>query len=54
MPEIEQKVATAYLLADPQKGPLTVTQDGKKWSIGLPETAPDAIDSVLVIELATD
>jgi hypothetical protein len=40
------------LLADPQKQALTVKQNGQKWSISLPATAPDKMDSVLVLETA--
>ncbi|HXK36539.1 MAG TPA: alpha-L-fucosidase, partial [Candidatus Paceibacterota bacterium] len=50
LPATEQMVVKAYLLADPQKKALTVTQNGQRWSIALPETAPDKMDSVLVLE----
>jgi alpha-L-fucosidase len=52
LPPIQEKVTRAYLLADPQKKLLTVKQNGQKWSIALPEAAPDKIDSVLVLETA--
>jgi alpha-L-fucosidase len=52
LPAIQEKVARAYLLADPQKKALTIKQDGRKWSIALPQTAPDKMDSVLVLETA--
>ena len=50
LPPIRQKVAKAYLLADSQKKSLTVKQDGRRWSISLPPTAPNKMDSVLVLE----
>jgi alpha-L-fucosidase len=49
--DVKGAVAKAYLLADPAKKPLPVTQDGAKVSITLPDTAPDAIASVLVLEI---
>jgi alpha-L-fucosidase len=52
LPLILEKVTKAYLLADPQKKALTVKQDGRNWSIALPQTAPDKMDSVLVLETA--
>jgi alpha-L-fucosidase len=50
LPPIKEKVTKAYLLADPQKKSLAVKQTGQKWSISLPATAPDHMDSVLVLE----
>ncbi len=47
---IKEKVTKAYLLADRQKKALTVKQNGQNWSISLPATAPDKMDSVLVLE----
>jgi alpha-L-fucosidase len=52
LPPIQEKVTKAWLLADPQKQALAVKQDGQKWSIALPEAAPDKMDSVLVLETA--
>jgi alpha-L-fucosidase len=52
LPPIKEKVTRAYLLADPRKQALTVTQDGQKWSISLPATAPDKMDSVLALDTA--
>ncbi len=49
-PVVKGNVTKAYLLADPQKKPLTVKQNGQKWSVSLPASAPDKIDSVLVLE----
>ncbi len=50
LPTIKEPVTKAYLLADPQKQSLTVKQNGQNWSIALPATAPDKMDSVLVLE----
>jgi alpha-L-fucosidase len=54
LPAIKEKVTKAYMLADPKKQALTVNQDGQKWSISLPKSAPDKIDSVLVLEVAAN
>ena len=45
-------VTKAYMLADSNKTPLTVTIDGGKLTVTLPEKAPDPIASVLVLETA--
>jgi alpha-L-fucosidase len=52
LPPIQEKVTKVYLLADPQKKALAAKQDGRNWSIVLPPTAPDKMDSVLVLETA--
>jgi alpha-L-fucosidase len=44
------KVVKAYLLADKAHKPLTVKQSGRTVAVMLPETAPDKVDSVLVLE----
>jgi len=46
------KVSKAYLLADPKKESLNVTQEGTKLTVPLPNQAPDPIASVLVLETA--
>ncbi len=51
LPPIKEKVTKAYMLTDSQKQALTIKQNGQKWSISLPTTAPDKLDSVLVLEL---
>jgi alpha-L-fucosidase len=51
LPAIKEKVTRAYLLADPQKQALTVKRNGERWSISLPQTPPDKMDSVLVLEV---
>ncbi len=54
LPVIKEKVTKAYLLADSSRKALTVTQKGETWSIALPQTAPDKVDSVLVVETVAD
>jgi alpha-L-fucosidase len=44
-------VSKAYLLADPSRTPLKVSQVDDKVSIALPATAPDAVASVLCLEV---
>ena len=44
------KVTKAYLLADPDRKPLPVTQTDGKLVVSLPEKAPDALASVLCLE----
>jgi len=43
-------VTKAYMLADSNKTPLTVTMDGSNLTVSLPAQAPDPIASVLVLE----
>jgi alpha-L-fucosidase len=45
-----QKIGKAYLLADAAKKPLKITQSGGGVTVSLPEKAPDAIATVLVLE----
>jgi alpha-L-fucosidase len=54
LPTTKEKVTKAYLLADSAKKPLAIKQNDQKWTISLPETAPDKIDSVLVLETAAN
>jgi len=54
LPPIKEKVTRAYLLADAQKQPLALKQDGQTWFISLPAAAPDKLDSVLVLETAAN
>lgn len=49
---VQGTAAKAYLLADPRRAPLTLTQTGTQVSISLPQSAPDPVDSVIVLELA--
>jgi alpha-L-fucosidase len=50
VPPLRNKVQRAYLLADPGKS-LKVEQKADSISIRLPKTAPDAVASVLALEL---
>ncbi len=48
--KINQKIGKAYLLADAAKKPLKITQSVGSVTVSLPEKAPDAIASVVVLE----
>jgi len=50
--KVEGKVKKAYLLADAQHAALKIKQTGGKVSVTLPAKAPDAVDSVVVLETA--
>jgi len=52
VPGLENKVQKAYLLADVQRAPLPVVQAPEGLAIQLPPKAPDAIASVVVLEIA--
>ncbi len=47
------KVTKAYLLADPQKTPLTIMTSESGITIQLPANAPDVVASVVAIEHST-
>ena len=47
---MKSKINKAYLLADPQRAELKVTQTDSGVSIALPEKAPDPIASVVCVE----
>jgi alpha-L-fucosidase len=51
LPNPGKTVAKAYLLADPEQTPLDVVQTDDGVSVVLPENAPDAIASVVCLEL---
>jgi len=51
LPAVKGKIAKAYLLADPKHGELEVKQTAQGASITLPANAPDAIASVVCLEL---
>jgi alpha-L-fucosidase len=51
---VKGTVARAYLLADPQRQALAVTQNGPEVSVQLPPSAPDPIASVLCLEMTED
>jgi alpha-L-fucosidase len=48
---VKGTVSKAYLLADPNHTPLAISQADGKVSIALPATAPDAVASVLCLEV---
>lgn len=48
---VKGSVRTAYFLADPGKKPLSVRQENDKLTVTLPSTAPDAMDTVVVLEV---
>ena len=50
IPAVKEKITKAYLLADPRRSELKVTQTDSGVSIALPEKAPDAIASVVCLE----
>ena len=50
IPAVKGKITKAYLLADPKRAELKVTQTDSGVSIALPEKAPDPIASVVCVE----
>jgi alpha-L-fucosidase len=50
IPAVKGKITKVYLLADPQRANLQVTQTHSGVSIALPEKAPDPIASVVCVE----
>jgi alpha-L-fucosidase len=50
IPAVKERITRAYLLADPQRANLKVTQSDSGVSIALPEKAPDPIASVVCVE----
>ena len=53
LPPMDAHVAGAYMLGDPAHKPLKVSQTASGLTVGLPETAPDQIASVLVLRTNT-
>ena len=51
IPAVKEKISKAYLLADPQKSALKLSQTDTGVSIALPEKAPDPIASVICLEI---
>ena len=49
VPGLKNKIEKAYLLADPDQKPLSVSQTRDKVTVELPAEAPDKIDSVVVL-----
>ena len=52
LPAVKTPITRAYLLADPQRAELKVEPTTTGLAIALPETAPDAIASVVCLETA--
>jgi len=50
--KVKGRVNKTYLLADPKRKGLNVQQEADRVTVSLPKTAPDKIDSVLVLEMA--
>ena len=50
--EMKGKATKAYLLADPNRKPLPIAQEGAKLSVTLPTAAPGKYANVLCVELA--
>ncbi len=51
VPGVASRVSRSYLLADAQQTGMAVAVDDGTVTVALPEKAPDAIDSVIVLEL---
>jgi alpha-L-fucosidase len=50
--KVSGKVTKAYMLADAKRAALKVKQSGDTVTVTVPVTAPDAMDSVMVLETA--
>jgi alpha-L-fucosidase len=50
--DVPNRVTKAYLLADPQRAPVSFTQEGGTLKLTLPTQAPDPQISVLALEIA--
>lgn len=50
LPAMDARVTKAYMLADPKRRALKVSQNGSGVTVKLPGTAPDPIASVLVLQ----
>jgi hypothetical protein len=46
-----RRVGAACLLADPERKPLSITQNGKMLTVSLPTAAPGRYANVLCVEL---
>lgn len=53
LPAVKDKIVRAYLLADPKRAPLAVTQTGVSVSVALPPQSPDPIAAVVCLEWGT-
>lgn len=52
VPGLRNRVERAYLMADPRRKALPATTDDGGVTIALPETAPDAVSTTLVLRIA--
>lgn len=52
VPGIYNDAISAHLLSDPSHAPLDISRQGDALAITLPRTAPDPIDSVVVLDIA--
>jgi alpha-L-fucosidase len=53
LPAVQGTIGKAYLLSDASRKPLLVQQGASNATVTLPEKAPDAMDSVLVLEISS-
>jgi alpha-L-fucosidase len=53
LPAVRGTIGKAYLLSDASRKPLLVQQGALNATVMLPEKAPDAMDSVLVLEISS-
>lgn len=51
VPQIEEKIKRVYLLTDPNQEKLRVKRENKSVLIEVPVRAPDAVDTVVVVEI---
>jgi hypothetical protein len=51
VPGLKNKISAAYLLADPGKTKLAVTEEGDSKIIAVGNKAPDPVISVVVLEV---
>jgi alpha-L-fucosidase len=54
LPKMNKRIDKAYLLADATKKALPISETEKGPAITLPTQLPDAIDSVIVVEIQGD
>ena len=50
---LKNKIEKAYLLADPEQKPLSVSQTQDGATVALPAEAPDKLDSVVVLSITS-
>ena len=49
VPDLKNRVTKAYLLADEDHGEMGFAQEGGEVTVSVPGTAPDPIDTVVVL-----